>query len=53
MPHGRILLTIKLLSGAAPSTTQAEASLLILAQIATARERQSLHCNKVDKFMVL
>ena len=44
----------KLLSGAIiTSTTQAEASLEIFAQRATARERQSLHCNKVDKFMVL
>jgi hypothetical protein len=42
----------KLLSGAT-RTTQAEASLEILAQRATARERQSLHCNEVDKFMVL
>jgi hypothetical protein len=51
MPHGRILLTSY---WAAPSTTQAEASLEILAQRATARERrQSLHCKKVDKFMVL
>jgi PHD/YefM family antitoxin component YafN of YafNO toxin-antitoxin module len=38
---------------AAPSTAQAEALLEILAQRATARETQSLHCNKVDKFMVL
>ena len=44
----------KLLSGAIKaSTTQTEASLEILAQRATARERQSLHCNKVDKFIVL
>jgi hypothetical protein len=49
IPHGQILLT----SYWAPSTTQAEASLEILAQRATARERQSLHCNKVDKCMVL
>jgi hypothetical protein len=41
----------KLLSGAINNTSRSLAR--NLAQRATARERQSLHCKKVDKFMVL